>query len=114
MPASGFQQQEKGDEQVAIPHHGEQNTNSSAAPCWAHIRSSSANRRSLALWRSAFVGSGVLSAGSAAIMRMAWARAISTAAGGSKIFGKGKGGWATYGTRTRDIHDHNVALYQLS
>jgi hypothetical protein len=47
-------------------------------------------------------------------MRMAWARAISTAAGGSKIFGKGKGGWATYGTRTRDIHDHNVALYQLS
>jgi hypothetical protein len=25
-----------------------------------------------------------------------------------------KGGWATYGTRTRDIHDHNVALYQLS
>ena len=25
----------------------------------------------------------------------------------------GKGG-ATYGTRTRDIQDHNLALYQLS
>ncbi len=27
--------------------------------------------------------------------------------------GRGKGG-ATYGTRTRDIQDHNLALYQLS
>ncbi len=31
-----------------------------------------------------------------------------------KVMQRGRKDGATYGTRTRDIQDHNLALYQLS